>query len=72
MTMRRCLCVCANLQWRVFAAGFALPVTPDKSTVWESAGLFVPLFSAVGTEVRAAGTLSPGNITAWHSGRSPR
>jgi hypothetical protein len=62
----------ANLKWRLLAAGFALSATADRLVIWENAGSVVQLFSVARTEVRALGTLSPGNIAAWHYGGSPR
>lgn len=66
ITMMGCPCASANLKWRLLAAGFALSVTIDRMTTWENAGSIVQLFSAPRIEVRALGTLSPGNITTWH------
>ena len=72
ITMMRHLCAPANPKRRLLAAGFALSVTVDRLAVSENTGSFVPPFPAARTEVRALGTLSPGNITAWRPGGSPR
>jgi hypothetical protein len=70
--MMCCSGTSANLKWRLLTGGFALPVTAYKLVDYQSASAVVPPFFAVSTAVRALGALSPGNITAWHHGSSPR
>lgn len=61
----------ADLKWRLQPRGFARSVNAEKLTFWEHAQAVAQSFAASGTAVRALGTLSPGNITAWRDGRSP-